>query len=238
MNFAKSPIIGTTSAHHFFEGVPFVAGIGLQPVPSSQLASWRVRVGCEALTATEAADQLAGLVSEAVAELTTFNTGYAKRTADLKALVADAVKLAELPVDPTGDREVIEAYVGQAAALAAEQPPASTALKDADALSRWIDRCEGLDRTPIQAALDAHEKALATIGKTRGIAEKALADLQAALARLDAPETLARLASMKLQRDLSRALPVIQEFIQAEAEAAAALARMQAAGLKLKALAQ
>ncbi|NUB14673.1 hypothetical protein GAY28_19710, partial [Azospirillum brasilense] len=83
MNFAKSPIIGTMSAHHFFEGVPFVAGIGLQPVPSSQIAAWNVRVGCEALTATEAADQLAGLVSEAVAELTTSNAGYAKRVGDL-----------------------------------------------------------------------------------------------------------------------------------------------------------
>ncbi|MBB3267533.1 hypothetical protein FHW79_005194 [Azospirillum sp. OGB3] len=238
MNFAKSPIIGTVSSHHFFEGVPFVAGLSLQPVPSSQIATWNIRVGCEALTATEAADQLAGLVSEAVAELTAFGNGYRQRAADLKALVADAVKLAECPVDLANDRAVIEAYAQQAAALAAEQPPASTALKNADALSRWIDRCEGLDRIPILAALDAYEKALATIGKARAAVEKALADLQGALVRLDAPETLARLASMKLQRDLSRALPVIQEFIEAEAEAAAALARMQAAGLKLKALAQ
>ncbi|NUB14109.1 hypothetical protein GAY28_16330 [Azospirillum brasilense] len=117
-------------------------------------------------------------------------------------------------------------------------PPPPPPPKNADALSRWIDRCEGMDRTPILAALDAHEKAVAGIEKTRGIAEKALADLQAALVRLDAPETLAHLAKMKLQRDLSRALPVIQEFIEAEAAAASALARMQAAGLRLKALAE
>ncbi|TWA87115.1 hypothetical protein FBY14_110156 [Azospirillum brasilense] len=238
MNFAKSPIIGTTSAHHFFEGVPFINGISLQPTTSSQIAAWTARVGCEALTATEAADQLSGLVSEAVAELTTFGDGYRQRVGDLKALVTDAVKLAECPVDLANDRGVIEAYIGQAAALAAEQPPASRALKDADALQRWQDRCEGLDRTPILAALDAHEKALTTIGKTRAQAEKALADLQAALDKLDSPETLARLAGMKLQRDLSRVLPVIQELIEAEAAAATALARMQAAGLKLKALAQ
>lgn len=238
LNFAKSPIIGTVSEHHFFEGVPFVNGISLQAVPSSQIASWNVRVGCEALAPTEAADQLAGLVREATAELAAFGADLAKRVSALKPLVADAVKLAELPADLANDRVVIESYISQAAALAAEMPPASAALKNADALQRWQDRAEGLDRTPILAALDAHDKAVAGIDKVRVQAERALADLQTALVKLDAPETVQRLASLRVQRDLGRVLPgLIAEFAEAEATVTAAVARMSAVSAKLKGLA-
>lgn len=238
LNFAKSPIIGTVSEHHFFEGVPFVNGISLQPVTSSQISAWNVRVGCEALAPADAADQLAGLVNEATNELAAFGADLAKRVAGLKPLIADALKLAELPADLANDRAVITAYVEQARALAAEQPAASTALKNADALQRWQDRAEGLDRTPILAAFDARDKAMAGIDKTRGIAAKAITDLQVALIKLDDPATAQRLAGLRVQRDLGRALPgLITEFAEAEAAATAALGRMSAVSKKLRELA-
>lgn len=239
MNFAKSPIIGTLDAHFHFE-CPFVGGVSLHPVASSQIASWCVRVSdTAALTPTEAATALAGIMREATAELVAFGTGLTKRASDLKALVQDAAKLADMPADMANDRAVIAAYVEQARTLSAEQPPASRALKDADTLARWVDRTEGLDRAPILAAMSDHEKALTTIEKTRGIAAKAITDLEGALTRIDAPETAHRLAGLKFQRDLGRVLPgLIAEFSEAEAAATAAVARISTISAKLRELAQ
>lgn len=238
MFFVHSPIIGTIDHHHLFES-PFIAGIGLHPATSSQISAWKVRVSAtESLTPAEATAALTRMVRDAIAELTTFRDDHARRVGNLRPLVADAAKLADAPLDMASDRATVSAYVEQARTLAAQMPPASRAIQNADQLARWIDRTEFLDRAPIQGALDAMEKAVAGIDKSRSQAEKIAADLQAALVRMDDPATAQRLAGLKLQRDLCRVLPdMAAEFAEAQAAALAAVARMSTIADKLKGLA-
>jgi hypothetical protein len=236
MPYVKAKIIGTADDHFFFNR-PFIDGVSLRPVDERAIDEFRrARYSdTESLTAAEATAHIGGLIQAGTDALSDFAADLSKQTKSLAPLIADAAKLADLPVDLAADRAVIREYVSRAEAIASAPAP-DVAL--ADLAARRLDLGEGLDRAALEACFNLYEASLRKVDSARRAAHERASELRAALTKLDDPTSAARLAGLKLQRDLSRIVPdLVEEFSEAREQAGVALARMDAIATKLQELA-
>ena len=234
MKFVHCPTIGTIEDHLFFNS-PFISGVSLFRVRPELISTFSAtRASACALDDSEAAALLAGIADAATAELAAFRADLARRAEALKKLVADAQQLAELPADLAADRATVRAYIAEAEAIVAAPAPD---VRAGETVARWGVRFEG-NTAPILAAVERFEGELKKVATTRDTAAKRKAELEAALAKMDAPEAAGRLAAVKVQRDIARRVPeLIAEFGEAQKAAAAALARMGVVATALEGLA-
>ncbi|TWA76414.1 hypothetical protein FBZ83_11965 [Azospirillum brasilense] len=231
MKFVHCPTIGTIEDHLFFNS-PFISGVSLFRVRSEQISTFSAtRAASHELDDADAAALLAGIADAATAELAAFRADLARRAEALKKLVADAQQLAELPADLTADRATVRAYIAEAEAIIAAPAPD---VRAGENVARWGVRFEG-NTAPTLAAVERFEGEIKKLAAVRDTAGKRRSELETALARMDSPEAAGRLASVRLQRDLTRRVPgLVTEFGDAQKAAAAALARMSTVAAALE----
>lgn len=234
MPYLYIPALGNSRGHPRL-GVPTFLGFTISEAPPSAVEHFKVAGVLKAqLTVAEATSAIVAEIAALTAEVEAVRVRSERPVADAGRFVAEATKLADLPVLGT-ERSTILGFAAMIAAALEDVAINSGTTGPVVFLKSIRPRVHGLDSKAIDTAIQTFDREL-------GLHEAATARLRAAHTRLlelaaQADDGVARerVSKLKASLDFRRRLPVALEALEAgRAQVAAGMERIELALTSLR----